>query len=100
MTVPCATIERAVALAMNGDTVMVATGFYECSNISVQNSSLHFLAYGEGAVIMDCSWQSQAFYFENCNVHMDGFSIRRGMGPLGGAVAISINDRTINSGYA
>ena len=96
------TIQAGIDAAGHGGTVVVASGTYTGTGntgINMGGLSVELTAPdGPSSTIIDCESGGQAFIFmspDDTTAVIDGFTVRNGVGSLGGAIYISAASPTI-----
>ena len=100
------TIQEAINSANEGDTVLVADGFYTGEG----NKNLDFLGKaimvksenGPENCTIDCEHEGRGFYFhrdEKSDSILDGFTIMNGVAPYGGGICCNTSSPTIINNF-
>ncbi len=77
------TIEAAVSVANNGDTILVHDGTY-VENISVIGKSITIQSInGAASTIIDGNRLGSVIFFQNSTASLNGFTVRNGAGSWG-----------------
>lgn len=99
---PFQSIGAAIPPSISGDTVLVRDGVYGGGgnrNLGLGGRNLVIRSeHGAAACTIDCQLSGRAFlidHFETAAARIQGFTIRNGSNPLGGAIRVMSSDVTI-----
>ena len=87
------TIQCAIDVAVDGDTILVSDGTYKGTgnrNLDLLGKALILISEsGPEATLIDCEYQGRGIKFEDIETgysHLEGFSIAKGKGKWGGGI--------------
>ncbi|MBF0450539.1 MAG: tandem-95 repeat protein [Candidatus Magnetomorum sp.] len=93
------TIQKAIDLSVNGDTVLVKPGIYE-ENINFRGKSVHVKSETPFQAIIDGKYVTNVVRFvtkETAGAKLSGFIVRHGAAPTGGGIYIDNASPTIEN---
>ena len=98
-----ATIGKALSMAADGDTILVADATYNETNLNFKGKNIHLegVDYHSGGLtrpVIDCQFNDRAFYFDSGETKdciVDNFVIKNGGADEGGAIYCSSSNPTI-----
>jgi hypothetical protein len=96
VSAPFQTVQFAVNQSCDGDSVVIAPGFYQ-ENVSILNKDLRFggfevfdsTLYETNAVILDGGDVATTLYIENSAVHVSGLTVQNGRSPYGAGIYLN-----------
>jgi len=93
---PCKTVKYAVNQSLNDDTIQIAAGTYNSTNVSLTAKDLTFTGAGMNETILDGGGTDRVFYLTNSNTIIQDLTIQNGSTTsYGGGIRVGGGELTI-----